>query len=93
MITQRTSVSSGQNSPVVTGFYESDTGSIQYVVSDPDTKKAAIVDAVWNFNPRNARTSTHSADEILKHVNESGLTVQWILDTHPHADHFMAPLI
>ena len=90
MITQRTSVSSGQNSPVVTGFYESDTGSIQYVVSDPDTKKAAIVDAVWNFNPRNARTSTHSADEILKHVNESRLSVQWILDTHPHADHFMA---
>ena len=90
MITQRTSVSSGQNSPVVTGFYKSDTGSIQYVVSDPDTKKAAIVDAVWNFNPRNARTSTHSADEILKHVNESRLSVQWILDTHPHADHFMA---
>jgi glyoxylase-like metal-dependent hydrolase (beta-lactamase superfamily II) len=60
------------------------------VVSDPDSKKAAIIDAVWNFDPRNARTSTHSADEILKHVNERRLSVEWILDTHPHADHFMA---
>jgi glyoxylase-like metal-dependent hydrolase (beta-lactamase superfamily II) len=60
------------------------------VVSDPDTKKAAIIDAVWNFDPRNARISTHSADEILKHVKEHGLSVAWVLDTHPHADPFMA---
>jgi glyoxylase-like metal-dependent hydrolase (beta-lactamase superfamily II) len=90
MITQRTSSSRGPNSPEVTGFYEPDTGSIQYVVSEPATKRAAIIDAVWNFDPRNARTSTHSADEILKHVNERRLSVEWILDTHPHADHFMA---
>lgn len=90
MIAQRTSQSRGPNSPEVTGFYEPDTGSIQYVVSDPDTRKAAIIDAVWNFNPGNARTSTHSADDILKHVNEHALSVEWILDTHPHADHFMA---
>jgi glyoxylase-like metal-dependent hydrolase (beta-lactamase superfamily II) len=90
MITQRTSRPRGPGSPEITGIYEPDTGSIQYVVSDPDSKKAAIIDAVWNFNPRNARTSTHSADEILKHVNERRLSVEWILDTHPHADHFMA---
>jgi glyoxylase-like metal-dependent hydrolase (beta-lactamase superfamily II) len=90
MITERTSVSRGRNSPEVTGFYEPDTGSIQYVVTDPATKAAAIIDAVWNFDPRSARTDTRSADEILRHVHARGLPVAWILDTHPHADHFMA---
>jgi glyoxylase-like metal-dependent hydrolase (beta-lactamase superfamily II) len=87
---QQTSPSGGPNSPEVTGFYEPDTGSIQYVVSCPRTKKAVIVDAVWNFDAKHARTDTHSADEILKYVNERGLSVDWVLDTHPHADHFMA---
>jgi glyoxylase-like metal-dependent hydrolase (beta-lactamase superfamily II) len=90
MTIQRTSASRGTASPDVTGFYEPDTGSIQYVVSDPSTKEAAIIDAVWNFDPRNARTDTRSADEILAHVRDHELTINWILDTHPHADHFMA---
>lgn len=87
---QQTSPSLGPHSPQVTGFYEPDTGSIQYVVSCPRTKKAAIVDAVWNFDPKRARTETKSADEILAHVKELGLSVNWVLDTHPHADHFTA---
>ena len=87
---QRTSPSRGVDSPEVTGFYEPDTGSIQYVVSDPASRQAAIVDAVWNFDPHSARTSTESADEILGYVRARGLGVQWIVDTHPHADHFMA---
>lgn len=87
---QQTSPSLGPHSPQVTGFYEPDTGSIQYVVSCPRTKKAAIVDAVWNFDPKRARTDTKSADEILAHVKELGLSVNWVLDTHPHADHFTA---
>jgi glyoxylase-like metal-dependent hydrolase (beta-lactamase superfamily II) len=87
---QQTSRSRGPHSPQVTGFYEPDTGSIQYVVSCPRTKKAAIVDAVWNFDPKRARTDTKSADEILAHVKELGLSVNWVLDTHPHADHFTA---
>jgi len=90
MSQQQTSPPRGLRSPEVTGFYEPDTGSIQYVLSDPASKKAAIIDAVWNFDPRSARTETHSADEILEHVRARGLTVEWILDTHPHADHFMA---
>jgi glyoxylase-like metal-dependent hydrolase (beta-lactamase superfamily II) len=90
MTTIRTSPSRGPASPEVTGFYEPDTGSIQYVASDPGSGRAAIVDAVWNFDPQHARTSTESADEILRHVEDRGLTVEWILDTHPHADHFMA---
>jgi glyoxylase-like metal-dependent hydrolase (beta-lactamase superfamily II) len=88
--TIKTSPSRGRDSPEVIGFYEADTGSIQYVVADPGTQKAAIVDAVWNFDPKQARTSTQSADEILAFVRERGVAVEWILDTHPHADHFMA---
>lgn len=86
----RTSASSGKGSPQVTGFYEPDTGSIQYVVADPETRKAALVDIVWNFDPRNAATSTKSADEVLDFVADQKLNVEWILDTHPHADHLMA---
>ncbi len=90
MSQQQTSRSRGPRSPEVTGFYEPDTGSVQYVVSDPASKRAAVIDAVWNFDLRSARTDTRSADEIVAHVRERGLTVDWILDTHPHADHFMA---
>src|SRR6185437_6464957 len=90
MSPQQTSRSRGPHSPDVAGFYDRDTGSIQYVVSCPRSKKAAIVDAVWNFDPKNARTSTRSTDEILAYVKEQGLSVDWVLDTHPHADHFMA---
>ncbi len=90
MVNQQTSASRGAASPDVTGFYEPDTGSIQYVVSDPSTKKAAIIDAVWNFDLRSACTNTRSADAIVEYLSVQGLTVDWILDTHPHADHFMA---
>lgn len=87
---QRFSPSRGRGSPDVTGFYEKDTGSVQYVAADPETGKCALIDVVWNFDPRCARTDTRSADEILAFVKEKGLEVEWILDTHPHADHFMA---
>jgi glyoxylase-like metal-dependent hydrolase (beta-lactamase superfamily II) len=90
MATVRTSPSKGRGSPEVTGFHDRDTGSIQYVAVDPATKDAAIIDPVWDFDPRHARTDTHSADEILRFVAEHGLRVVWILDTHPHADHFTA---
>ncbi|MBB4002212.1 MAG: MBL fold metallo-hydrolase [Aurantimonas endophytica] len=86
----RHSPSRGRGSPDIWGFYEEDTGSIQYVCADPATRKAALIDIVLNFNPAEARVSTESADEILAHVEQQGLTVEWILDTHPHADHMMA---
>jgi glyoxylase-like metal-dependent hydrolase (beta-lactamase superfamily II) len=90
MATVRTSPSKGRGSPEVTGFHDPDTGSIQYVVVDAATKHAAIIDPVWDFDPRHARTDTHSADEILSFVAEHGLKIVSILDTHPHADHFTA---
>ncbi len=84
------SPSNGEKSPAVAGFYEPDTGSIQYVVWEEATRKAALIDVVLDFDPSNAATSTESAEEILAFVKEKGLEVAWILDTHPHADHFMA---
>jgi glyoxylase-like metal-dependent hydrolase (beta-lactamase superfamily II) len=87
---QETSRSRGPQSAEVTGFYEPDTGSIQYVVSCPRSSRAAIIDAVWNFDPKSARTSTRSADELLTYVADRGLSIDWVLDTHPHADHLMA---
>ncbi len=76
--------------PVVKGFFEPRTFSIQYVVSDPATKRAAIIDPVLDFDPKSGATATHSADELLAYVAAEGLTLEWILDTHPHADHFSA---
>ncbi|SUZ31102.1 Beta-lactamase hydrolase-like protein [Roseibaca ekhonensis] len=77
-------------SPVVRAFFDRPTGSLQYVFHDPATMRAAIVDPVWNYYPEAGAVSTHSADEILAYIAAEGLTVDWILDTHPHADHFSA---
>ena len=86
----RHSPSRGSGSPDVWGVYEPDTGSIQYVCADPATKKAALIDVVWNFDPKNYRTHTGSIEQVLDLVQNEGLSVEWVLDTHPHADHFMA---
>ncbi|WP_405401742.1 MBL fold metallo-hydrolase [Paracoccus sp. Ld10] len=86
----RHSPSTGANSPDVWGIYEPDTGSIQYVCADPATKQAALIDVVWNLDPKHYRFSTDSMDRVLALVAEQGLSVAWVLDTHPHADHVMA---
>ncbi|MTH62393.1 MBL fold metallo-hydrolase [Paracoccus litorisediminis] len=86
----RHSPSRGVGSPDVWGIYEPDTGSIQYICADPETKQAALIDVVWNFDPKNYRFSTGSMDQVLDIVRENGLRVAWVLDTHPHADHVMA---
>jgi glyoxylase-like metal-dependent hydrolase (beta-lactamase superfamily II) len=76
--------------PEVTGFYEPRSGSVQYIVSDPATGMAAIIDPVLDFDEKSGQTATVQADLLLAHCAAKGLTVQWILDTHPHADHFSA---
>lgn len=86
----RHSPSTGAGRPDVWGIYEPDTGSIQYICADPTTRKAALIDVVWNFDPKNYRFSTGSMDQVLALVRENELEVVWVLDTHPHADHVMA---
>lgn len=76
--------------PQVKGFFDVRTSSIQYVVSDPATRKCAIIDPVLDFDEKSGAIATTNADAILAYVAERGLTVEWILDTHPHADHLSA---
>ncbi|MGO7422130.1 MBL fold metallo-hydrolase, partial [Rhizobium ruizarguesonis] len=74
----------------VKAFFEPRTCSVQYVVSDPATKRCAIIDPVLDFDEMSGATGTANADAILAHIKSEGLTIEWILDTHPHADHFSA---
>lgn len=84
------SQSPGEGAPDVAGFFDPRTSSIQYVVSDPVTKQCAIIDPVLDFDEKSGATATLQADELLAYINKEGLSVTWILDTHPHADHFSA---
>lgn len=79
-----------QGRPIVAGFYDKRTGSIQYVVTDPETRRCAIIDPVLDFDPKSGAVATKSADQLLAHIEREGYVLEWILDTHPHADHFSA---
>lgn len=74
--------------PVITGFFDAATSSVSYLVADPVAGIAAIVDPVLDFEPRAARITTASADRIV--AAAAGLKVEWILETHAHADHLSA---
>lgn len=76
--------------PEVQGFYHEPTGSVAYLVTDPASNHAAIIDPVLDYDEKAGRISTRSADELLQEVRDRALTVDWILDTHPHADHLSA---
>ena len=76
--------------PQVRAFFHEPTFTATYVVSDPGTGRAAVVDSVWDFDQPSGRTSFESADQIVAHVAEQGLTIDWILETHAHADHLSA---
>ncbi len=76
--------------PDVTGYYNEPTGSIAYLVVDPATAHAAIIDPVLDYDEKAARLSHDSADAMLADIGKRNLTVDWILDTHPHADHLSA---
>ncbi|MGN8020426.1 MBL fold metallo-hydrolase [Phyllobacterium sp. 22229] len=76
--------------PDVTGFHDVRTGSIQYVVACPNTRNCAIIDPVLDFDEKSGSTATTNADNILDYIHSRDLKLAWILDTHPHADHFSA---
>lgn len=76
--------------PLVQAFFDEPTNTVSYVVSDPRTGRAAIIDSVLDFDAAAGRTSTASADAIIAHVEREGLTVEWLLETHAHADHLSA---
>lgn len=76
--------------PQVTAFFDEATYTVSYVVHEPDGPHAAIIDSVLDFDPKSGRTSTMSADRIIAFVREKDLTIDWILETHAHADHLSA---
>ena len=74
----------------VEGFFDPATWTVSYIVLDKGTKQCALVDSVLDYDPKSGRTSHASADLLIARVRELGATVQWILETHVHADHLSA---
>jgi len=76
--------------PMVQAFFDETTFTASYVIWDPGTKRAAIIDSVLDYDPASGHTTTSSADRIIACVVENGLGVDWLLETHAHADHLSA---
>jgi glyoxylase-like metal-dependent hydrolase (beta-lactamase superfamily II) len=76
--------------PEVRAVFDPSTSSVQYVVADAVTRKAAIIDPVLDFDEKSASIHTRSANELLSYLAAEHLTLEWILETHPHADHLSA---
>jgi glyoxylase-like metal-dependent hydrolase (beta-lactamase superfamily II) len=76
--------------PEVTALFDEATNTISYVVVDPSTKRCAVIDSVLDYDPDAARTDKRSANQIIDFVRSHGLEVEWVLETHVHADHLSA---
>ena len=76
--------------PLVQGLFDADTWTVTYVVYEQPGSACAIIDSVLDYDPKSGRTRTDSADRLIARVRELGTTVQWILETHVHADHLSA---
>ena len=79
-----------RNQPHVKAFFDPATWTVSYVVYDHDGGHCAIIDSVLDFESKSGRTTTTSADALMAFVKDKALTVQWILETHAHADHLSA---
>ncbi len=88
--TQIRAANAGGLRPVVKTFFDEPTFTATHVVHDPATLRAAIIDPVMDFDQPSGRTSHQSADAIIAYVRGAGLTVDWLLETHAHADHLSA---
>lgn len=76
--------------PLVKGFFDPSTWTVTYVVYEKPGSACAIIDSVLDYDPKSGRTKTGSADRVIDFVKSENLTVQWILETHAHADHISA---
>lgn len=80
----------GKAELVIEAFFDEPTNTASYVIHDPATRRGAVVDSVLDFDAPSGRTSTASADAIVAYVQREGLTIDWLLETHAHADHLSA---
>ena len=76
--------------PDVKGFFDPDTNTVSYVVRDPGSRSCAIIDSVLDLDYAAGRIATQSADAVIAHVKENDLTLEWLIETHAHADHLSA---
>ena len=76
--------------PEVAGFYDPDTATISYVVKDPASKACAIIDCVMDLDQAAGRISFESADQLIDHIRANDLLLEWLIETHAHADHLSA---
>ena len=76
--------------PIVHGIFDASTWTVTYVVYEEEGSACSIIDSVLDYDPKSGRTSTESADKVIAFVQEKKLSVQWILETHAHADHLTA---
>ncbi|WP_432450005.1 MBL fold metallo-hydrolase [Aliiroseovarius marinus] len=76
--------------PEVTAFFEPDSNTISYVVKDPSSEACAVIDSVMDIDYAAGRISYEHADEIIAHIKAKGLTLEWLIETHVHADHLSA---
>merc|ERR1712193_409531 len=76
--------------PLVHSIFDKSTGTWQYLVADPATRKAAVIDSVLDFDPATQKVTTDNADAILRLIESNNYQIQWILETHIHADHLTA---
>ena len=74
----------------IQAFFDPGTGTVTYVAWDPATRLSAVIDPVLDYDFKSGRTGTTSADQVLAYLNEQNLVVDWILETHAHADHLSA---
>ncbi len=76
--------------PAIRAFFDELTNTVSYLVADPDTGAAAVIDPVLNFNPASGEVATHSAQALLDAAEEKGWSIRWVFETHVHADHLSA---
>ena len=79
-----------ENAPIVKTFFDAPTWTFTHVVYEEPGSQCAIIDSVLNYDPKSGRTSTQSADEVIEFIRHQNLQVNWILETHAHADHLTA---
>ncbi len=76
--------------PEIQAFFDEQTFTVSYLVSDPASRRAVVIDPVLDFDAKSARTATRSADRMLAAAKAKDLAIDWILETHAHADHLSA---
>ena len=82
--------STSTGTPLVESFFDTNTNTVSHVVIDQSTNQVAIIDSVLDYEPNAAKTSFESADKIISFIKENNYQVQWLIETHAHADHLSA---